>query len=95
MRETFFCFHYNKSTDESHRMLMEAYGDNSLHQTNYRVFKNNEFDLKGLHQQRNIEDGELKVSLKENSRRVIKGLSETLFVDDLTVNKHSKAIKLI
>ena len=50
MRETLlFCFNLKKSAVESHRMLVEAYGDNALSETTcrdwFRRFNDNNFDL--------------------------------------------------
>ena len=45
----FFCFNLKKSTAESHRMLVEAYGDNALSETTcrdwFRRFNDDNFDL--------------------------------------------------
>ena len=45
----FFCFNLKKSSAESHRMLMEAYGDSALSETTcrdwFRRFKDCNFNL--------------------------------------------------
>lgn len=44
-----FCFNLKKSAAESHRMLVEAYGDSALSETTcrdwFRRFKDGHFDL--------------------------------------------------
>ena len=50
MREALlFCFNLKKSAAESHRMLVEAYGDNALSETTcrdwFRRFNDDNFDL--------------------------------------------------
>ena len=50
MREALlFCFNLKKSAAESHRILVEAYGDNALSETTcrdwFRRFNDDNFDL--------------------------------------------------
>ena len=73
MREALlFCFNLKKSAAESHRMLVEVYGDNALSETTcrdwFRQFNNN-FDLsdkKRENRPRKIEDCQLQVLLDED-----------------------------
>ena len=61
MREALlFCFNLKKSAAESHRMLMEAYGDNALLETTCKDwFNDDNFDLsdkKRENRPRKVED---------------------------------------
>ena len=67
MREALlFCFNLKKSAAESHRMLVEAYGDNTLSETTcrdwFRRFNDDNFDLsdkKREKRSRKVEDCQL------------------------------------
>ena len=45
-----FCFHLKKSAAESHRMLVEAYGDHALSEATckrwFQRFRDNDFDVR-------------------------------------------------
>jgi len=68
-----FCFNLKKSAAESHRMLVEAYGDNALSETTCRDwfhrFNDDNFDLsdkKRENRPRKVEDCQLQVLLDED-----------------------------
>ena len=74
MREALlFCFNLKKSAAESHRMLVEAYGDNALSETTcrdwFRRFNDDNFDLsdkKRENRPRKVEDCQLQALLNED-----------------------------
>jgi len=87
MREALlFCFNLKKSAAESHRMLVEAYGDNALSETTcrdwFRRFNDN-FDLsdkKRENRPRKVEDCQLQALLDEDDTQTQKMLAEQLGV---------------
>ena len=84
MREALlFCFNLKKSTVESHRMLVEAYGDNALSETTcrdwFRRFNDDNLDLndkKCENRLRKIEDCQLQALLDEDDTQSQKMLAE-------------------
>jgi len=73
MREfLLFCFNLKKSAAESHRMLVEAYGDNALLETSrdlFRRFNDDNFDLRDKKREnrpRKVEDCQLQALLDED-----------------------------
>jgi len=71
MREALlFCFNLKKSAAESHRMLVEAYGDNALSEITcrdwFRRFSDDNYDKKRKNQPRKIEDCQLQALLDED-----------------------------
>jgi len=76
MREAFFSFNLKKLAAESHRMLVEAYGDNALSETTCRdwfcQFNDDNFDLsdkKRENRPRKVEDCQLQALLDEDDRK--------------------------
>ena len=75
MREALlFCFNLKKSAAESHRMLVEIYGDNALSETTcrdwFRRFNDDNFDLsdkKCENRPRKVEDCQLQALLDEDT----------------------------
>ena len=73
MREALlFCFNLKKSAAESHRMLVEAYGDNALSKTTcrdwFRRFNDDNFDLSDKKREnRKVEDCQLQALLDEDN----------------------------
>ena len=72
----FFCYHLKKTAAESHRMLVEAYGDHALSQTQckkwFRNFKAGDFDIRNKERGRpgkKREDAELQELLDEDATR--------------------------
>ena len=68
-----FCFNLKKSAAESHRMLVEAYGDNALSKTTcrdwFRRSNDENFDLSDKKREnwfRKVEDYQLQTLLDEN-----------------------------
>ena len=88
MREAlFFCFNLKKSAAESHRMLVEVYGDNALSETTcrnwFRQFNDDNFDLsdkKRENRPRKVEDCQLQALLDEDDIQSQKMLAEQLSV---------------
>ena len=74
MREALlFCFNLEKSAAESHRMLVEIYGDNALSETTcrdwFRRFNDDNFDLgdkKRKNWPRKVENYQLQTLLNED-----------------------------
>lgn len=94
-----FCFLLKKTAAESHRMLIEAYGDHALSGTTcrdwYRRFKSGDFDVKDKErpgQPRKFEDDELQVLLDENPSQTMEQLAEALDVDRTTVGRHLRTM---
>ena len=95
MREALlFCFNFKKSATESHRMLVEAYGDNALSETTcrdwFRRFNDDNFDLsdkKRENRPRKIEDCQLQTLLDEDDRKKSqKMLAEQLGVSQAAIS---------
>jgi len=89
MREALlFCFNLKKSAAESHRMLVETYGDNALSETTckdwFRRFNDDNFDLsdkKRENRPRKVEDCQLQALLdKDDRKKSQKMLAEQLDV---------------
>jgi len=86
MREALlFCSNLKKSAAESHRMLVEAYGDNALLETTcrnwFRRFNDDNFDLsdkKRENRPRKVEDCHLQALLDEDDTQSQKMLAEQL-----------------
>jgi len=75
----FCCFNFKKSAAESHRMLVEAYGDNALSETTcrdwFRRFNDDNFDL-SENRLRKVEDCQLQALLDEDNTQSQKMLAE-------------------
>jgi len=94
MREAlFFCFNLKKSAAESHRMLVEVYGDNALSETTcrnwFRQFNDDNFDLsdkKRENRPRKVEDCQLQALLDEDDIQSQKMLAEQLSVSQAVIS---------
>ena len=100
MREALlFCFNLKKSAAESHRMLVEAYGDNALSDTTcrdwFRRFKDGNFDLsdkKRENRPRKVEDHELQALLDQDDTQSQKMLAEQLGVTQPAISMRLHAM---
>jgi len=98
MREALlFCFNLKKSAAESHRMLVEAYGDNALSETTcrdwFRQFNDDNFDLsdkKRENQLRKVEDCQSQVFLDDTQSQ--KMLAEQLSVSQAAISMRLHAM---
>ena len=86
-------FIQNKFAAETHRILVETYGDNVLSDTTcrawFRRFKNNDFKLEDKERSgapKKFEDKELKEILDENRSQTLAELGKILQVDGSTVS---------
>ena len=100
MREALlFCFNLKKSVAESHRMLVEAYGNNALSETTcrdwFRRFHDN-FDLsdkKRENRPRKIEDCQLQALLDDTQSQKI--LAEQLGVSQAAISMRLHAMEKV
>lgn len=100
MREALlFCFNLKKSAAESHRMLVEAYGDSALSETScrdwFRRFKDGNFDLsdkKRENRPRKVEDHQLQALLDEDDIQSQKMLDEQLGVTQPAISMRLRAM---
>jgi len=100
MREALlFCFNMKKSAAESHRMFVEAYGDNALSETTcrdwFRRFNDGNFDLsdkKRENRPRKVEDCQLQALLDENNTQSQKMLAEQLGVTQPAISMRLRAM---
>ena len=100
MREAFlFCFNLKKSAAESHRMLVETYGDNALSETTcrdwLRRFNDDNFDLSDKkHENRpwKVEDCQLQALLVEDDTKSQKMLAEQLGVSQAAISMRLHAM---
>lgn len=97
-----FSFHLKKSAIESHRMLIEAYGDNapslSTCKSWFRRFKSGDFgtdDKERSGKPKKFEDGELKALIDENPSHTLNELAETFNVSTTSVSKRLKAMQIV
>ena len=93
MREALlFCFNLKKSAAESHRMLVEAYGDNALSETCrdwFRRFNDDNFDLsdkKRENRPKKVEDYQLQALLDEDNIQSQKMLAEQLGISQVVIS---------
>ena len=94
-----FCFNLKKSAAESHRMFVEAYGDNALSETTcrdwFRRFNDNNFDLsdkKPENRPRKVEDCQLQAFLDEDNTQSQKMLAEQLGVSQAAISMRLHAM---
>ena len=90
-------FIQNKSAAETHRFLVETYGDNVPSDTTcrywFRRFKNNDFKLVDKERSgapKKFEDKEFEETLDEDRSQTLTELGKTLQVDESTVSKRLK-----
>ena len=99
MREALlFCFNLKKSAAESHRMFVEAYGDNALSETTcrdwFRRFNDDNFNLsetkKRENRPRKVENCPLQALLNEDDTQSQKMLAEQLGVSQaISIRLHA------
>lgn len=94
-----FCFNLKKSAAESHRMLVEAYGDNALSEAQCRVwfqhFKSGNFDVtdkKRENRPKKFEDAELQALLDQDDTLSQKILGEQLGVSQKAISDRLRAM---
>lgn len=94
-----FCYRLKKTAAESHRMLVEAYGDNALSKTTckdwFRRFKAGDFDVEDKERPglpKKFEDIELQELLNENAAQTQQQLAEQLGVSQATISDRLKAM---
>ena len=94
-----FCFNLKKSAAESHRMLVEAYGDNALSKTTcrdwFRRFNDDNFDLsnkKRENRPRKVENCQLQALLDEDDTQSQKMLAEQLGVSQAVISMRLHAM---
>lgn len=95
-------FNMKKSAAESHRILVEVYGEHALAEQTCRKwfarFKSGDFELEDKErpgQPKKFEDEELKSLLDEDPCQTLQDLAELLRVDFSTVSKRLKAMGMI
>ena len=95
-------FIQKKPAAESHRILIETYGNHALLETAcrdwFRHFKNNDFDVEDKEHSgapKKFRDKELEALLYENSFQVQAQLAESFGVDQTTVLKCLKELGMI
>ena len=94
-----FCFHLKKSAAESHRMLVEAYGDHALSEATckrwFQRFRNNDFDVRNEERGRppkKFEDAELQTILDGDDSLSQKQMAAMLNVAQQTISDRLKAM---
>ena len=94
-----FCFHLKKSAAESHRMLVEAYGDRALSEATckrwFRRFRDGDFDVRNEERGRppkKFEDTELQTILDEDPTLSQKQMAEMLNVAQQTISDRLRAM---
>lgn len=97
-----FCYRLKKNASESHRMLVEAYGEHAFGRTQcnewFNKFKSGDFDVRNEERGRppkKFEDDELQALLDEDDGQTQEMLAEQLNVDRRTVGKRLKAMRKI
>jgi len=97
-----FCFNLKKSAAESHRMLVEAYGDNALSETMcrdwFRRFNDDNFDLsdkKRENRPRKVEDCQLQAFLDEDDTQSQKMLAEQLSISQAVISMRLHAMRKV
>jgi len=94
-----FCFHLKKTAAESHRMLVEAYGDYAVGEATcrnwFRHFKNGDFnviDKTPENRPKKFEDAELQALLDEDATQTQKQLAEQLNVSRQAISDRLHAM---
>ncbi|KAG5307775.1 MOS1T transposase, partial [Pseudoatta argentina] len=95
-------FIQKKSAAETHRILVQTYGDNALSDTTcrdwFRRFKNNDFELEDKERSgapKKFQDKELEQLLDEDPSQTLSELGKILQVDESTVSKRLKGLGMI
>jgi len=91
-----FCYHLKKTAVESHRMLVEAYGEHALDKSQcfewFKKFKSDDFDVRNEERgkpPKKFEDSELQALLDENDAQ-----TQQQFADQLNVTREAVSICL-
>ena len=94
-----FCYQLKKTAAESHRMLVEAYGEHALGETQckewFRKFRSGNFDVRNEERGRppkKFEDAELQALLDEDDGQTQQQLAEQLGVTQQTISLRLKAM---
>lgn len=94
-----FCFHLKKSAAESHRMLVEAYGEHALGVSQsyewFKKFKSGDFGVENEERGRppkRFEDAELQALLDEDPTLTQGQLAEQLGVSQKCISARLKAM---
>lgn len=95
-------FFANKTAAESHRLLVDLYGEHALAKTQcfewFSRFKSGDFDIKDKErpgQPKKFEDEELEALLDQDSCQTQEELAESLGVDQATISRRLKALGFI
>ena len=91
-----FCYHLKKTAAESHRMLVEAYGEHALGKSQcfewFKKFRSGNFDARNEERGRppkKFQDSELQASLDEDDAQTQQQLA-----DQLNVRREAVSIRL-
>lgn len=103
MREVLLGHYFSKKTAaESHRLLVETYGEHALSKTQcfewFQRFKSGGFDVRDKErpgQPKKFEDKELEALLHEDSCQTLQELAASLLVEESTVSRRLKALRKI
>lgn len=97
-----FCFNLKKSAAETHRMLVNTYGDCAPSKTTcsdwFTRFQSGDFDTKDKErpgQKRKFKDDELKTLIEEDPCRTLIELANLFNVNTSTVGKRLKLLDII
>jgi len=97
-----FCFNLKKTAAESHRLLVEAYGEHALSEPScrewFRRFKSGDFSVEDKErpgQPKKFEDEELEELVDQDPCQTLQELSESLNVDKSTVSRRLHSIGLV
>ena len=94
-----FCYHLKKTAAESHRMLVEAYGNHALGKSQcfewFKKFKSGDFDVRNEERGRpakKFEDSELQELLDEDDTQTQQQLAEQLNVARESISRRLKSM---
>lgn len=94
-----FCYHLKKTAAESHRMLVEAYGEHALGKTQcfewFKKFKSGDFDVRNEERgkpPKKFTDNELQVLLDEDDTQTQQELADQLNVTQKAISIRLKAM---
>ena len=97
-----FCFHLKKTAAESHRMLLEAFGEHALGKTQFfewfKRFKSGDFDVRNEERGRPLkkfEDADLQALLDEDDAQTQQQLTDQLKVTREAISLRLKAMEKI
>ena len=97
-----FCYHLKKTAAESHRMLVEAYGEHALGKSQcfewFKQFRSGNFDVRNEERGRppkKFQDSELQALLDEDDAQTQQQLADQLNVTREAVSIRLKAMEKI